>query len=110
MKLSSLFIEMWSFETIHCLNFNVQRRKRHDLTNDVKVKFMICGLVGCMKKMLVLFLLSLACVNGICINVNTESFLPEVCMRTCFQNSDSCLGKCVAMETYGMITKKFDKK
>ena len=47
-------MEMWSFETIHCLNFNVQRRKRHDFTNDVKVNILIYGLVGCMKNMLVL--------------------------------------------------------
>ena len=46
-------MEMWSFETKHCLNFNAQHRKRHDVTNDVKVKFLICGLVGCMKNMLV---------------------------------------------------------
>ena len=54
MKLSPLFIEMWSFETIHCLNFNAQRPKRHDVTNDVKVNFLIFGFVGCMKNMLFL--------------------------------------------------------
>ena len=54
MKLSLLFMKMWSFESIHCLNFNIQRRKRHDVTNDVKVNFLICGLVRCMKNMLVL--------------------------------------------------------
>ena len=54
MNLSSLFMEMWSFETIHCLNFNAQPRKRHDGTNDVKVYFLLCGLVGCMKSMLFL--------------------------------------------------------
>ena len=54
MKLSPLFMEMWSLETIHCLNFNVQRRKCHDVTNDVKVNFLICGLVRCIKSMLVL--------------------------------------------------------
>ena len=67
MKLSLLFMEIWSFETIHCLNFNMQRQKRHDVTNDVKVNFLICGSVGCMKNMLflanLLFLLSLACVQ-----------------------------------------------
>ena len=54
MKLSPLFMEIWSFETIHCLNFNTQRQKRHDVTNDVKVNFLICGFVGCMKNMLLL--------------------------------------------------------
>ena len=34
MKLSPVFTEIWSFETIHCLNFNMQRQKPHDLTND----------------------------------------------------------------------------
>ena len=41
MTLSQLFMEIWSFETIHCLNFNTQRQKRHDVTNDVKVNFLI---------------------------------------------------------------------
>ena len=67
MKLSPLLMEVWSFETIHCLNFNTQRQKRHDVTNDVKVHFLICGFVGCMKNMLflanLLFLLSLAFVQ-----------------------------------------------
>ena len=67
MKLSPLFMEIWSFETIHCLNFNTQRQKRHDVTNDVKVYFLICGFVERMKNMLflanLLFLLSLACVQ-----------------------------------------------
>ena len=54
MKLSPLFMEIWSFETKHCLNFIRQRQKRHDVTNDVKVNFLICGFVGCMKNMLFL--------------------------------------------------------
>ena len=54
MKLSPLFMEMWSFETIHCLNFNTQNQKRNDVTNDVKINFLICGLVGCLKNMIVL--------------------------------------------------------
>ena len=54
MNLSPLFMEIWSFETVNCLNFNTQRQKRHDVTNDVKVNFLICGLVGCMKHMLFL--------------------------------------------------------
>ena len=54
MKLSPFFIEMWSFETVHCLNFNTQRQERHDVTNDVKVILLICGFVGCMKNMLFL--------------------------------------------------------
>ena len=67
MKLSPLFMELLSFETIHCLYFNMQRQKRHDVTNDVEVNFLICGVFGCMKNMLflanLLFLLSLACVQ-----------------------------------------------
>ena len=54
MKLSPLFMEIWSFETIHRLNFNTQRQKRHDATNDVKVNFLICGFVECMENMLFL--------------------------------------------------------
>ena len=54
MKLSPLFMEIWSFETVHCLNFDTQRQKRHDVTNDVKVNFLICRFVGCMKNMLFL--------------------------------------------------------
>ena len=42
MKLSPLFMEIWSFETIHCLNFNTRRQKRHDVTNDVKVNLRVC--------------------------------------------------------------------
>ena len=41
MKLSPLFMEIWSFETIHCLNFNTQRQKRYDVTNDVRANFLI---------------------------------------------------------------------
>ena len=67
MKLSPFFMEIWSFETVHCLNFNTQRQERHDVTNDVKVILLIRGLVGCIKNMLflanILFLLSLACVQ-----------------------------------------------
>ena len=54
MKLSSLFMEIWSFKTIHCLNFNMQYYKHHDVTNEVKVNFLICGFVVCMKNMLFL--------------------------------------------------------
>ena len=49
MKLSPLFMEIWSFETVHCLNFNTQCQKHHDVTNDVKVNLMICGFVGYIK-------------------------------------------------------------
>ena len=66
-KLSPLFKEIWYFETIHCLNFNMQRQKRHDVTNDVKDNFLICGIVRCMKNMIflanTLFLLDLAYVQ-----------------------------------------------
>ena len=68
MNIFQLFMEIWSFETIHCLKFNRQSQKRHDITNDVKVNILICGFVGCMKNMPflanILLLLSLACVQG----------------------------------------------
>ena len=67
MKLSPIFMEIWSFETIHCLTFNTQRQKHDDVTNDVKVNFLIYRFNGRMKNMLflayTLFLLSLACVQ-----------------------------------------------
>ena len=67
MKLSPVFMEIGSFETIHYLNINRQCQKRHDLINDVKVNFLICRFVRCMENMLfranILFLLSLACVQ-----------------------------------------------
>ena len=65
-KLSQLFMEMWSIETIHCLNFNGQRQKLHDVTNDVKVNCLIHGLVGCMKNMLVLFNILFFIILSIC--------------------------------------------
>ena len=52
MKLSPLFMEIWSFETIHCLNFNMQRQIRYDIANDVKVNFLIRRSAGCMKNMI----------------------------------------------------------
>ena len=79
MKLSLLFMEMWSFETIHRLNFNTQRQKRHDVTNDVIVNFLICRCVGCMKNMLflanILFNYPYHVCNGILIKVDNGSFL-----------------------------------
>ena len=66
MKLSPLFMEIWSFETIHCLNFNTQRQKRHDVTSDVKVNFLICGFVGCMKNMLLLANLLFCIILSMC--------------------------------------------
>ena len=77
-------MEIWSFETIHCLNFNMQPQKRHDVTNDVKVNFLICVFVECIKYMLFLAYIHFyypyhAC-NGIHREVDTDSFLPKVCM------------------------------
>ena len=40
-------MEIWSFESKHCLNFKTQHQKHHDVTNDVKTNFLICGFVGC---------------------------------------------------------------
>ena len=50
MKLLPLFMLIWSFD----LNFNTQREKHHDVTNYVKVNFLIFGFVVCMKNMLFL--------------------------------------------------------
>ena len=62
-----LFMEIWSFETINCLNSCMQRQKRHDVTFDVKVNFLICGFVGCLRNMLFLdiyfFIILCACVQ-----------------------------------------------
>ena len=84
MKLSSLFMEIWYFETINCLNFYMQRQKRHDVTNDFKVNFLICGFVGCMKNVLflanILFYYPKHVSNRIRRKVDTDSFLPKFCM------------------------------
>ena len=50
-----LFLSSWilvttTFETIHCVNLNTQRQKRHDVTKNVKFNFLTCGLGRCMKK------------------------------------------------------------
>ena len=84
MKLSPLFMGIWSFETIHSLSFNTQCQKRHDATYDVKVNFLICGFVGCMRNMLfhanILFYYTYHVCNGIRKIVDAGSFLPKVCM------------------------------
>ena len=84
MKLSPLFMEIWSFETIHCLNFFPPRQKRHDVTNDVKVNFLFCGFVRWMKNILflanILYYYPWHVWNGIRRKVDTDSVLPRVCM------------------------------
>ena len=50
----SLFMELWSFETMQCLNFKMQRQKRHDVINDVNVTFLVWEVARCMKNMLFL--------------------------------------------------------
>ena len=83
MKLSPLVMETWSFESIHCLNLNTHHQKRHDVINDLKFSFLICGFFGCMSNIPflanIVFFISLAC-NGIHRKVDTDSFLPKVCM------------------------------
>ena len=59
-------MEIWSFETIHCLNFNMQRQERHDVTNDVKVNFQIFRYVGCMKNMLFLANILFFIIHSMC--------------------------------------------
>ena len=84
MKLSPFLMEIWPFETVHCLNFNTQRQERHDVTNDVKVTFPIRGFVGCMKNMLflvnILFYYPDHVCNGIHSKDDTDSDLLRVCM------------------------------
>ena len=75
-------MEIWSFETIHCLNFNMQRQKRHDVTNDVKVNFLICGFVGRMRNMLVLvnilfFIFLSMCAMGLAEKLTLIHFILE---------------------------------
>ena len=50
MKLSPLFMEIWSSETIHCVKLNTQRQKPHDVTNDVKLNLLTCRFFVCMNK------------------------------------------------------------
>ena len=101
MKLSPFYMEIWSFETIHRLNFNTQHQKHHDVTNDVKVTFLICRFVGCMKNMPILANILFyhsknnehVC-NGIRRKIDIDSVLSTVCMianeRPYFKNSDCC--------------------
>ena len=62
----------------------MQRQKRHDVTNDAKVKFLICGFVGRMKNMLFLanirFCYPLHVCNGIYRKVDTDACLPKIYM------------------------------
>ena len=78
MKLSPLFIEICSFETVHCLNFNTQCQKRHDVNNDMKVNLCVCGFVRCMKNMLflanILVYYPEQMCNCICRNIDTDPF------------------------------------
>ena len=84
MKLSPLFMEIWSFETIHCLNFNTQCQTGHDVTHDVIVKFLICGFVRCMKNMLfladILFIILSLCAMELAEKIDIDSILPKDCM------------------------------
>ena len=47
-------MKIWAFESIHCLNLNMQCQKRYDVTNGVKVNFLICAFVRCKINMLFL--------------------------------------------------------
>ena len=73
MKLSPLFMEVWSYETIDCLNLHTQRQKRHAITNDVKVNFLICRFVGCMKNMLFLAKILFFIILSMCVIEFAES-------------------------------------
>ena len=47
-------MEILSFETIDCLNYNIKRQKRLDVSKDVKVNFLVLGFIGCIKSILFL--------------------------------------------------------
>ena len=72
MILSQLFMEIWSFETIHCLNLNTQRQKRQDVTNDVKVNFLIREFAACMINMLFLPNISFIILTVACVQWNSQ--------------------------------------
>ena len=119
MKLSPLFMKIWSFETKHCLKFNTQSQKHYDITDEVKVNFLICGFAGSMKNMLCLanilfFIILNMCVMEFAEKLTLFHFCPKFVWSEngwpYFKNSDSCSGKVVSMETYGMITMKYTQK
>ena len=80
------------------LNFKAQRQKRHDVTNDVNVDALIRAVVNCMKNKLyrngILLGYPWHVCNGICNTVDTDLFLPWVCVilkwPTMLKTSDSC--------------------
>ena len=81
MTLYPLFMEIWSIETIHCLNFNTERQKRHDVTNDVKVNFLICWFVRCMKNMLLLANLLFIILSMCAIEFAEKLTLIHLCLK-----------------------------
>ena len=109
MKISPLFMERWPFETIHCLNVNTQRQKRHDVTYLPDLR--ICQ--GARKTccFLLAYFFTILCMCAM--EFAEQLTLIHFCIKFAspendwpyFKNSDSCLGKIVAMETYGKITK-----
>ena len=57
-------MEILSFETKDCLNYNMKRQKRLGVSKDVKVNFLVLGFIGCIKSILfldIIYFLSLAC-------------------------------------------------
>ena len=98
MKLSPLFMEIWSFGTIQCLNFNRQRQKRHDVTNGVNVNFLIRGFVRCMKKLLFFANIHCVIISMCAMEFAEELTLIYFCLmfarsendRPYFKNADSC--------------------
>ena len=88
MKLSSLLMELWSFETIHCLNFNTQRQKHHDVTNDAKINFLICGFVGCMQNMLFLANILFTILSMCALESAEKMTLIHFCLQVAWSEND----------------------
>ena len=111
-------MEIWSFETIHFINFNTQRQKRHVVTNDVKVNLLTNGFVGCIEIMLFLLTYVFFIILSMCAMEFAEKFtlihfaqsLHDLKMTDhTFKILTVDKVKDVGMETYDMITKKFNQ-
>ena len=78
-------MEIWSIQTIHCLNLTAERQKRPAFTNDVNVNFLFQKVVMSIKNKLyrnsILFDYPWHVCNGICNTIDTNSILPSVCLN-----------------------------
>ena len=81
-------MQIWSFETLKCLNFSMQRQKRHDITNDVKVYFLICGFARWMKNMLFLARLLFIILSMCAMEVLEKLTLINFCLQFSWREND----------------------